>query len=226
MARLRISIKHLQINRANKTVIVATSAAVAVVVFGMFIARGLLQRQGHQARVIKEKETAVRQLKTNLEATNQIVNSYRLFTSSAENVLGGSTLPDATGDRDGDNARLVLDALPSKYDFPALATSLEKILTDNHYKIEAINGTDDEINQSTVQAQANPQPVEMPFTIAVSSSYTGVQQLVSLFEGSIRPFKMQSIDLSGDNNTMKLTLKALTYYQPEKTVSITKKAVK
>jgi len=226
MARLKLSIKHIQADKANKLVIVSTAIAVAVCVFGFFIMRGLVLRRNHQAKVITAKETAVKQLKSNLDSTKQIVDAYKVFTGSSINILGGNADPAATGEKDGDNARLILDALPSKYDFPALATSLEKILLDNNYQIDSITGTDDEVAQSAVLSQATPQPVEMPFGFSVRSAYPGVEQLVSLLERSIRPFKFDSIELTGTDVDILLTIKAKTYYQPEKALSVTKKVVK
>jgi len=226
MARLKLSIKHIQADKANKLVIISTAVAVAVCIFGFFIMRGLVIRYNHQQTVITKKQKAVDQLKSNLDSTSQVVDAYKVFTGSATNVLGGNADPAATGEKDGDNARLMLDALPSKYDFPALATSLEKILLDNNYQIDAITGTDDEVAQSAVLSQANPEAIEIPFGLSVHSAYPGVEQLISLLEHSIRPFKFDLIELEGTDTDIELTIKAKTYYQPEKALSVTKEVVK
>lgn len=225
--RMQLSTKHIQLNKANQAVILATSLAVAVVVFGFFISRALIQRQQHQARVIAAKEQARDQLINNLEAKDQLVSAYQAFVTTERNLLGGSTDPAATGDRDGDNGRLVLDALPSKYDFPALATSIEKVLGDNGFQLETVEGTDDEANQTAVAAQPNPEPVEIPIGFTVNTSYSGAQTLMGLFERSIRPFRINSIEIAGaQDDDLSLKIDAVTYYQPEKSVSITKETIR
>src|SRR6185436_19057656 len=98
-----------------------------ITVFSLMASRGLLGQRSYQARVINEKGKAVKQLQSNVAATKSLVDSYSNFTSLSSNVLGGN--PRGTGDKDGDNGKIVLDSLPSKYDFPALTTSLEKILS-------------------------------------------------------------------------------------------------
>ena len=97
MAHPRLSMKHIQVDKANRAVIIATAAAVATLVFGLFIGHAMIVRQSYQARVIKEKEKAVKQLAANVEAKNQIVEAYGVFTTSEVNVLGGSTSLSATG---------------------------------------------------------------------------------------------------------------------------------
>jgi hypothetical protein len=225
MPRPRLSGKHIQIDKANQAVIIATAVAVAVAVFGIFAGRAMLLRQAHQSRVIKEKETAVRILRENIEAKDKIVQSYTLFTSASENILGGSAAANATGPRDGDNARLVLDALPSKYDYPALISSVEKLLIDNGYSIESISGTDDEVNQPK-DAQAEPEPVEMPFAAAVNVPFSSAHTLMSLFESSIRPFKVNTLEITAERTTLKIQIDAVSFYQPEKALQITTQVVK
>ncbi|CAN5656465.1 hypothetical protein BH23PAT1_BH23PAT1_1190 [soil metagenome] len=226
MARPRISTKHIQLDKANQVVIVATAIAAVVLVFGFFMGRALVQRQSHQARVITAKETAREQLKANIEAKDQLVQAYQVFVTTEKNLLGGNPNSSATGDRDGDNGSLILDALPSKYDFPALATSVEKLLNGRGYRLSGIDGVDDEINQSLVQAMPNPEPVEMPISFTVSTTYEASKSMLGLFERSIRPFKISAINIAAQEGSLELTINAVTYYQPEKAISITKEVIK
>lgn len=226
MANPKISLKHIQIDKANRAVIITVSVSVVIVVFGIFVGRAMLMRQKHQSKVITAKEQAVKQLKENVEAKNQIVEAYRQLTTTDVNLLGGNTSPLAQGPKDGDNARIILDALPSKYDFPALATSIENLLVSNGFSITSLSGTDDEVNQAIIEAQPNPEVTEMPFNLSVSDTdYNGMQKLVGLLEASIRPIKVQSMTLSGSSNSMKIELQLSTYYLPEKSLSITDKEI-
>ncbi len=177
----------------------------------------------YQNDVITAKKQAVTQLKTDINATNNLVVSYKAFVGNPQNILGGN--PAGNGPKDGDNGKIVLDALPSAYDFPALATSLEKLLTSQNVKIQNITGTDDEIAQSG-STSSNPQPVAMPFQLSVTGDYTAIQGVINSLEQSIRPIQVQTIDVSGNQGSLTLTLSAQTFYQPARNLQITTKVVK
>lgn len=222
MARTVSFTKRSLITKANSTIVAATAVAAFVVVFTLFAGKTLASQAAYQNRVISAKKKALSQLKSDLSARDSLVNSYQAFVDTSQNVLGGN--PNGTGDQDGDNAKIVLDALPSKYDFPALATSLEKVISSQGLQILGITGTDQELSQD--QSSATPQPIAMPFQIQVSGSYQSIQSLVSTMERSIRPFQIQTVELSGDQGSMTATISAQTFYQPEKSLQIGSKVVK
>lgn len=224
MAHMRFSTKRLQIDKANATMLTAIIIASFISAFSLVAARALLSQRGYQSRVIAEKEKAKSQLKNNIKAVDALVAAYQQFTGTTENILKGN--PSGTGDKDGDNAKIVLDALPSKYDFPALTTSLEKMINNSGYQIENITGTDDEVNQQAAEESPNPQPVEIPFQIAVRGAYGSMQQLTDNLQRSIRPFHIQKLEFSGSDSEMQLAITAKTYYVPEKGLNITTKEVK
>lgn len=222
MAKMKLSMKQIQINKANSTMIIAVAISAAVIAFSLVACRALMQKRNYQAKVIGAKEKAADQLEANIEAANSLSAAYQTFINTPDNVIGGN--PKGTGEKDGDNAKIILDALPSQYDFPALTSSLEKILASN-YKVDSITGTDEEITQNHAE-QTTPQPVPMPFTITVTTNLEGAKNLLSLFQRSIRPIKVQSVEATGDNNELKLTVAATTYYQPQKTVNIQTEVIK
>jgi hypothetical protein len=223
MAKLELTTKKMQIDKAQATIVGVIAASVFVTVFSLVSSRVLWTQRGYQARVIDQKTKAKVQLEKNVDSVKDLVASYQQFVESSSNMLGGN--PAGTGDQDGDNARLVLDALPSKYDFPALTSSLEKILNDRHIE-GTISGTDDEVAQSAAAESVSPQPVEIPFQISMQGSYASAQDLVSVFERSIRPFNIQKMTLSGGLSDMNMSLDVKTYFQPEKALSIKQEVVK
>lgn len=222
MAKPITSLKRLQINKANTMMVATIAASAFVVVFSLIAARSLWVKRGFQARLIDEKEVAVKQLEQNLDTVDELVVAYTAFVETPDNVIGGN--PSGSGDKDGDNAKIVLDALPSKYDFPALATSLEKILKTRNYTINSITGTDDEIAQGGQTTSSTP--IEMPFELSATGTITSARDLLRLFERSIRPIKIDVVDISGSNSELQVSITAKTYYQPEKTVNVQKKVIK
>jgi hypothetical protein len=198
--------------------VIVTGIAAFVVVFSAVASKTLISQASYQNRVIDVKKTALSTLEGDLAARDSLVASYRSFIGTPQNVLGGN--PEGTGDQDGDNAKIVLDSLPSKYDFPALATSLEKLINSQGLIILGISGTDEEITQSVNQSESEPQPIPMPFQLQVGGSYESIKSLVDIFGRSIRPFQIQKVEISGDEGSMTAIIDAQTFYQPEKNLTI------
>ncbi len=221
---LNLSSKRLQIDRANVQIVAAVSIAVFFVVFTLIGTKTMVSQLRYQSKLISKKQTAKDTLDANLQNADKLVTAYKTFVGEQANVIGGSST--GTGDRDGDNARIVLDALPSKYDYPALATSIQKILTQPGSVVDSITGTDDEINQAANQENAHPQPVEMPFEAAVTTNYQTLPNILLTLEHSIRPIQIQSLSINASDKTIKFSFKANTYYQPEKILDIKKEVVK
>lgn len=223
MADQNPSGKRLLISKANSRIVALTSGSAFIVVFCLVASYTLVGQLNYQNRVIGAKKKALTQLKQDIDSTTDLVAKYKAFVATPENAIGGN--PAGIGPQDGDNAKIVLDALPSKYDFPSLATSLEKILKDQGVRIESISGSDDEVAQAG-SASATPQPVEVPFELSVSGKYANIQKVVKAFESSIRPIQMQTLQITGNEGEMTLRIVAKTYYQPEKTLNIRTEVVK
>jgi hypothetical protein len=225
MAGLNISMKRMQVDKTNARMVIIMAVAAVLSVFCLVASKSLWSQSSYAAKVISKKRKANIQLVDNIKAVNALQADYKIFAGEDPNVLGGSK--DGSGPLDGSNARVTLDALPSKYDFPALTTSLEKLLVSRSFKIQGITGTDDEANQSNVDVTTGkPEPQPMEFGITASSNYTGVQSLIKDFEHSIRPFKMVSMTLTGSDTDLKLDTTIDTYYQPAKTLNIQQEVVK
>lgn len=224
MAQGTPSVKQLMINKANGMIVAVTSVAAFVVIFCLVASFTLFGQLNYQNRVIGKKKEAYKQLQADLTNINSLIDSYSAFASAPQNILGGN--PQGDGPQSGDNGKIVLDSLPSKYDFPALATSLEKLLSGQNVQIQGITGTDDELAQSA-GTSSSPTPVEMPFEITVQGDYASIKGVIEAFQRSIRPIKVTSLEVNASSdNALTLTIDATTYYQPEKTLSITQEVVK
>lgn len=224
MARTTSFTKRSLISKANSTMVIATSVAAFVLVFGLVAGKALLGQMAYQNKVIDAKKDALKQIEADLKAVDSLNNSYKDFVTDDVNVLGGDS--NGTGPQDGDNAKLVLDALPSRYDFPALTTSLEALITAQNLQILGINGTDEEVTQGAPQTSGAPQAIPMPFQVQVSGAYPSIQSLVDVMLRSIRPFQIQSLEIAGDENSMNASITAQTFYQPEKTLTIEEEVVR
>lgn len=221
----QVPTKRLAIDKAQAQMVAIVGGAAFVTIFCLIASKAVFSQNQYQARVTAKKEAAHSQLVKNIQAFDSLVNHYQAFDSTPTNIIGGNA--GGSGDNDGSNSKIILDALPPIYDFPALTSSIEKIVEDQGLKVSSISGTDDQLNQQNNGSSPNPSPVSMPFSLTVgSASYDSVQKLVQAFQRSIRPIVIDTMTLSGSNSDMTLSLTAHTYYQPAKSVSITKQVVK
>lgn len=218
------SVKKLMINKANSQIVIATSIASVIIVFSLVASYMLFGQLAYQNKVLGKKKQAITTLKADIQAVNSLKDAYSTFTTTSPNIIGGSTIN--VGDKDGDNAKIVLDALPSNYDYPALATSIEKLVTSQGAAIESINGIDDQVAQSGQEGSSTPLPVDMPIDVTVKGSYQSVQNVLNALDKSIRPFQILSVQFTADKDSVTALIKAKTYYQPEKLLQIRQEVVK
>lgn len=211
------------IDKTNSRIVGVIAIAAFLVVFSLIASRALWSQRGYQSRVIDKKEAAVKQLNDNVKAVEDLEVTYKAFVERQDNVIGGSS--QAIGDRDGDNAKIVLDALPSKYDYPALVTSLEKILADNGFSLKSISGNDEEIAQTDGGAS---EPVMMPFELSSEANgYPQVETLLKVLYASIRPIDYKELSIKGNTDSnIEVRIDGFSYYQPSKGLTITKEVVK
>lgn len=206
----KLSKKHGLISKNNTRMFVTLAVAGVMLSFALVSSITLIKRMNYQAKVIDARTKVQKQLKSNNAAVDSLLEAYKNFDEAAESVIG-------TADS---NSKVVLDALPSKYDFPALTTSLEKLLVNGGFSDISISGSDNEANAE--QNSTNPAPIEIPFTIAAKGSYANLQSLINSLRISIRPFKIMRLDItsSSGGDSMSFTINAVTFYQPEKNLEI------
>lgn len=226
MAAIKLENKNLSrkrkiINEAYSRMVLVVGISAFVVVFSLVATRTIWTKMSYQARVIEEKEKARDQLRENISKVDELVGNYKEFATQNPNIIGGQI--DGTGDRDGDNAKIVLDSLPSKYDYPALLTSMEKLVKVSGNSVSSITGTDDEVRQ---QSEDNDGPVPMPVDLSAKGNYDSINSLLTLFDLSIRPIQIEKMEFSGSNANLEVKIAAKSYYQPGKTLELKKKWVK
>jgi hypothetical protein len=225
MAKAPVLTKRLAISKANTQMVIVVAVASFVTVFCLVATKAVWSQYQYQVKVTGKKQTALKQLQQNVTAFNNLSASYRHFDSQSPNIIGGTK--DGTDNNDGSNSQIILDALPPTYDFPALTSTLEKILTNGSFTITSITGVDDQLNQQSNTSSTTPKPAPMPFSFTVNNAnYGSVQNLMGTLERSIRPIQVDTIELSGGVNNMSLTVGAHTYYQPATNLNITKQVVK
>lgn len=144
--------------------------------------------------------------------------------STAENNIESiESLKSSLFDLGQDGATEVLDALPSKYDYLALPTSIEKIVLQNGLTLGSFSSQD--LTGTIEESTANPVPEPITFTLSAQGSYEEVQNLIDSLERSIRPIQITKLNISGEGSAIQLNLDATTYYQLSESLEITTKEV-
>lgn len=217
MANKKVSIKHMQIDKSQSKMLIVIAAATVIVVFGLFATKAMIVKGMYQRRALHARRDVAARLKTNYNSANTLFNQYKVFAEGNPNILGGSI--GGQSNLDGDNARIVLDALPSTYDAPALASSLEKVLTGRNITISTLSVIDDPTTNLDAP-QADPQYKPITFSFAGSTSFANAAQLLQDFERSIRPFDISTLEISGSDTNLRLNASMKTYFQPAKSLDL------
>jgi hypothetical protein len=221
MDKFKFSSKHVAINKANAQIVAIVGIASFVTVFCLVASKAVLSQYQYQGRVMKASNTAHTQLQDNISAYNNLITSYVKFNTTNPITLG-NTVTGGTND----NVQTILDALPGAYDFPGLTSTIENILSETGMQVSAVTGIDQQVTQQGDNSSSNPQPVMMPFGFTVSdANYGSVQQLMQVLQQSIRPMPIDSINLTAAQGSLTMTVAAHSYYQPSKTLSISKETV-
>lgn len=208
--------KRSQMDKTQKRLIILVSLSVVVTIFCLVSAKALLDYASYHRRELSAKRAVIKQLEINITTASTLESQYQSFNDINPNFIGGKNTTDPnTSPPDGDNARLVLDALPSKYDFPALISSVSKILTNNSVASPGIAGSD--LSATLLSTPSvSPSPLEIPLSINGLASYAGAQNLIRDLERSIRPFNITTLDFGGTNSNISISVGLTTYFQPAK----------
>lgn len=226
MAKLEVSTKRLAISKANTQMIIIASIAAFVSVFCIVASNYLYNLQSYQSGVITSDKKADQQLTYDVASESSLIKAYQQFVDQPQTVTGVATYTNNSGIV-YNNATVILDALPSRYDFPALASSIAKLLNQGNFNASSIGGTDESASMAVNNASPNPQPVAMPFSFVISgTNYVAVQSLFTELQHSIRPLQIDNLTLSGSDANLNVTINAHTYYQPQKVFTIQKEIMR
>lgn len=226
--KTNISTKSIQIDKNQSAILGAVVVATIIAVFCLTSAKVLLNQALYQRRVINARNASAKQLEDDVSDAGKLSDQYKtvFLGSDNQNIIGGnSNVGDSAAPPDGDNGKIVLDALPTKYDFPALLTSMSNLLDTDGVGAQSIGGSDQATTFSS-DPSYNPQTNNIDLTISGATTYTGAKKLLNDLERSIRPFDVSHLTLSGNESALTMSLNVTTYYQPAKVLSPPSKEIK
>jgi len=215
--KLKLSkLKKADMDKNQTRLIMTVGIATVITIFCLVSTKALLAQASYHRSELAAKRAVIKQLKSNIDTAATLQTQYQAFNSVNPNFIGGKnvTEPNASPP-DGDNARLVLNALPSKYDFPALISSVSKILSGAGMASPGIAASDMSATTDST-ARVNPTPVEITLSLNGVTTYGGAQNLIRDLEGSIRPFNVTTLEFGGSSASISLSAGLSTYFQPAK----------
>ncbi len=196
------------IGKANSMIFIAAIVGSVSLSIGIVSGKILLDRHSFQLRIMREKKLARDTLRSNVEEISKLKNSLTKLDETTT------------------NSQVILEALPSKYDFPAVASSLELIAEKSGQDKTNFRFSGKDEGDIPPGTSTSPVPYPMPFTTSVKGSTEKSMQFLKDLERSIRPINIKTLALRGEDGGAALSVTAETYYQPTKDLQNTTKEVK
>lgn len=218
--------KRQQIAGTRKEVLMWVAIASAVVVICLVVGMNIFQRIQYQMKVNTEISKTAKTMEVNVKAIDGLIKNV--------NDLRANRLLTAPGLKADDSTvfQVVIDALPTENDSVSLSSSLQnKILNRSGVTIEQISvdgesssssNDDDEVATASVEF-----PVAQPinFRISIVGTYESIKQTLADIERTIRPIIINSLEISGTDDRLTVTIQATTYYSSNVNFQVGEKEV-
>lgn len=212
--------KRQQIELAGKAVFIWVAIAAVAVSLAIVALQFLYQQWSFNNTVLDAKNKASSTLRQNVAAADKL-------KQNVNQLVGDTNLASIRAAGSDSNLQVVLDALPSRADVTALATSVQQVIAPHSgVSLESITVPTEAEDSSTVSTDTTVGPIEQKFTVVVTGSYDKIHSFVQDLEKTIRPMKVVAMTLNGTDNSLRSSIDVITYYQPSKTVNITKKVIR
>lgn len=222
--------KREQIAGTRKQVFIWVALASAVVVVCLVVGLNIVQRINYQGKVNGELSKADQALKSSVNSIDGLIDNVDALRANEQLNLKNLKSDDSTV------FQVVIDALPTEDDSVALSSSIQaRILagtgvTIDQLSIESTGSTtsassssDDESTSSSSSAMPTAQPIT--FRLSVVGNYDSVTKFLQSIENTIRPIKIDTLEIEGSDDRLTATITATTYYSPNVDYTVGSKEV-
>lgn len=179
----------------NYIAIMAVVSMLAILVTGFIV--NILGREFYMnTKVIIGKQQAVSDLGKKKENADSLISTY-------ENL--------------GQKRELIEHAIPNTSDFPQIVTLVNNAAQSSGIRVKAIspNATSLTVTAAPQAASSSGQATQYKFGMDVEGSYARVRDFIRNLELSARPIKIDGISISGDGDSLNVSMRGTTYYQSE-----------
>lgn len=212
--------KRQQIKNANKTAFIWIAVASTAVVFCLVTAQFLVRQAIANQKVINEQSHTQTVLAGNLKTYDQL-------KQSVEKLMADPNLQKVKANPSDSAYKVVLDALPVTPDGTVLGSSLmQVILPKSGVSISSLTaGIEADPNADPAAAASADASTSIRFSFTADSNYGQTLAMLKDLERSIRPINVTELTLQGSDTTLNVQVSGESFYAPQQTVSLGKKAV-
>lgn len=219
--------KRTQISKANKVMFIWIAGASALVSFALVTSFFLGQKLIFNEKVLFEKNKTVGVLSINNGAVDELATNVRAL--DADEALGL-----AKANEKDQAIQVILDALPSDANSPALGASLQiKLLagipglTLESLQVNPVEGieslTPGTVEDASATAASDNQ---ITFRFAISGTEDALRTALINLERSIRTIDITSLVIESQGDIQLMTVTGRAFYEPAKNVVLYDKVVK
>lgn len=221
--------KRTQIAIANRTMFVWVAGVSVLVGFALVIGIFLVQMLIFNEKILAEKSHTVETLRDNIKNIDTLSSQVRALDANA-NLISSKANPD------DETLQVVLDALPSVANSPALGASIQQKLLGgiDNISIDSLQPdlvvgieslTNNSIENASAASSADKQS-EITFRFSVTGDYEALEQVLLNLEKSIRTIDVISMTIQSNNGRCSLSVQGRAYYEPERIVELKDKLIR
>jgi cell division protein FtsB len=219
--------KRTQIAKANRTMFLWVSIVSVILGVALVASIFLVQKIVFNEKVLAEKAKTVSTLEKNNVNIKKLEENIRALDTNAD-------LSKVKVNSDDQAIQVILDALPSEANSPALGASIQNKLLDGipgltivSLQVDPVLGVetlDPSTQTTTVVAPLGQSAIT--FRFAVSGSETALKTALTNLERSIRTINISSLRIESQGTSQLLTVQASAFYEPARVVELKEKVVK
>lgn len=221
--------KRTQISKANRTMFLWIAGASALVGFAVVASIFLAQKLYFNEKVLLAKNKTVSTLNANNKVVSELQSQVRALDAN------GDLAKVKAADSD-QSIQVILDALPSDANSPALGASLQTRLLADIPGLTLISLQVDPVQgiESLADAGVESGAVEgtggtanqITFQFSVSGNQDALLQALTKLERSIRTIDITRLQIENQGAAQVMTIQGRAFYEPAKNVTLYDKVVK
>lgn len=222
--------KRTQIASANRVMFAWVAGVSVIFGFALVASIFLTKLMFFNEKVLQEKSKTIATLSLNNKNISKLEQQVRVLNTN-QALISSMAEPDAQA------VQVVLDALPSDANSPALGASIQTKLVGNipglileTFQINPVAGIESlSTSGSSIDASTSGSSDtlgEITFALSVYGTDDALRQLLTNFERSIRTIHVTSLKFESHDELRALTINAKAFYQPKRVIELKDKTVK
>lgn len=205
-------ISKVEAKKTRNYLIIMVVIAILVVIIGGYFIYQMVQTNIKLGREIKSQDITIGKY-------NQVLDNLKELKPNYEKIKQTSTGGISDADR-------ILRALPITSDVKNLLGMMQNIGKQSGVEVLSITPQESSSIPSEAPAGKQAEPQQLIYTTTITGSYPQIIQFLKNTEKSARVMNVRSMDISGDNEKLRVQLTMITYYQAQANINSTKEPLK